>query len=302
MRRRDSGRSSQGTAAAAPWRVSKTRASCAVMMACLGAVVIAAAASATPVADVVSARSLVTPSPAGALAVATVVMPDGSKMVVGTVAVDSGEQAAVWRRRADGAIDSSFTAEGMFVDTEPGGSRGLSVQQSSDGTVHIGVMAGPAGSRWLEVHRWRAGLVSPLRVARQAMPPTWSGTATLIAQGAGWSWIDASDPSAQPMALVMVTRDSPWKSASYAPQVSVPVPRAAKAPRRAEAALASPPTPVETTEKAGFSPFNTGSAVPVADKPERGTAWAWWALVSLGLAGVTGLWVWGNRRSIANRP
>jgi hypothetical protein len=274
-------------------------------MACLRALVIAAAASATTVVDAASARSPVIPAPAGALAVANVVMTDGSTMVVGTFAVDNGEQAAVWRLRADGTIDSSFTAEGMFVDTESGGSRGLSVQQSSDGTVHIGVMAGPAGSRWLEVHRWRAGLVSPLRVARQAMPSNWSGPVTLIAQGASWGWIDASEPGAQPLALVMVTRDSPWKSASYAPQVSVPVPRAVKAMRHPEAESAIAPTTGETTEKLAPRPLNTGGAVPthmsVADKPAGDTAWAWWALMSLCLAGVTGLWGWRNRRSIANR-
>jgi uncharacterized delta-60 repeat protein len=92
---------------------------------------------------------LVTPLADGQRAEATsiVVQPDGKLVVVGTVYGPSGNDFAVLRYEANGALDTSFIGDGkLVVDFDGGDDRAAAVALDRDGRIVVGGSAG-AGSQ-----------------------------------------------------------------------------------------------------------------------------------------------------------
>jgi hypothetical protein len=158
-----------------------------------------------------------TAAPAGASVAGSLRLADGHVLVLGTTDGAQGSHAALWRLRSDGTLDNSFAGTGLLIATGVPGSRGLSIQQSANGMFQIAVQAGPAV---LEVHRWPAGMETPMRVTSQPVPEDWIGPPALTQQGTAWVWIDQSRPQAPALKLVPVTRDTPWTASTPAAPIA----------------------------------------------------------------------------------
>jgi hypothetical protein len=220
----------------------------------------------------------------------TLALDDGSVFVIGAVGAERGQRAALWRFRSDGVPDMRFGAGGMLVASEAAASRGLSIQQSVDGVVHIAVQSDSGGSKWLEVHRWKAGTGAPLRVARQRPAEDWVGPAFLAKRGTDWVWLDGSRPQALALELVTVPRDSPWASAASMFE--------SFATKAESVALPSQEEAVQPVGHAVLNPYSGSARRGMVTPPSIREELAWHATLLMILVAPVGglLWWWRRNR------
>jgi Domain of unknown function (DUF5122) beta-propeller len=227
-------------------------------------------------------RALAPPA-AAADASAADVLPalDGSALVLGTIDDQQSQRAALWRLLPSGQPDTAFGPTGALVATALPESQGLSLQRSADGALIIALQTGRGEKTWLEVFRWRSGEPGPARIARQEFPEDWVGPAVLTPRGAGWVWLDASQPITPPLELTLVAPTLAWTD------------RAAP-----NAAVAVAPVPTEAASGSGHAALNPFSQ----DGPGASSIvdvilddFAWPAGLALLLMVLGGAWWWARR-------
>lgn len=208
---------------------------------------------------------------------------DGSALVLGTVDDQQSQRAALWRLLPSGQPDAGFGAAGALIATALPDSQGLSLQRGPDGALIIALQTGRGDKTWLEVFRWRSGEAAPARFARQEFPEDWVGPAVLTPRGAGWVWLDASQPITPPLELTLVTPTLAWTDQSVPGAAAAAV----VAPRPAEAASGS--------GHAALNPFSQDgrSAVSIVDVIVDDFAWP--AGLALLLLILGGAWWWARR-------
>ncbi len=200
---------------------------------------------------------------------------DGSLLVVGAVDAAGTQRAAAWRIDASGQPDSRFGQQGVLLATALPGSRALSIVAGPDGAVQIAVQTAQGGDSWIEVHRWRADDVHPLRVARQKLPEQWLGPPELVLRQGQWFWVDPAAPDS-PLAVVpLPTADSPW-----APPDEVQA------------------TPIDATGPVDLAALNPYAAVPtrVERAPVASGLPASWFAVAAVVALMAGALLWRSAR------
>ena len=221
-------------------------------------------------------RSLGAAPGADAAAVDLVTLSDGGVLVLGTVDEEQTQRAALWRFDGNGQLDPGFAKSGLLVAGSLPQSQGLSIQQGPDGTLHIAVQVGRADKLWLEVHRWKPGEGSPQRIARQEFPEDWVGPALLTQRGAGWVWVDASQPLTAPLELKPVTPDSPWTNAVVTLQTR-------------------PPEGPATSGHAALNPFSEGKSGGTDGTILNLDDFAWPAALLAAVLLLGGAWWWRRR-------
>ncbi len=222
-------------------------------------------------------RSVIEAPRGNAVGVDSLALAEGKVLVIGTIEDDPNERAALWRLGENGLLDTTFGTAGLMLAAALPQSQGVSLQQSTDGTLHIALQTGRGDRTWLEVHRWTANAARPVRFARQEFPDEWVGPPVLVQRGESWIWTDASQPLTQPLPLVAAPGESVW---------TVPTTVAAA-------------TRVDTASPAGHAavnPFNepgAGSAAPTAITLDDLT-WPGALLAILALLGAATWWWWRN--------
>jgi Domain of unknown function (DUF5122) beta-propeller len=133
-----------------------------------------------------------TAAPAGQRVVVADVlpMPDGSVWVAGTLIGTQGERdAALWRLRADGAMDYGFGSGGVWRRTGPERSEAQTLAAGPNGHVALGLelLSGTAPGR--QVQEWAPGDRQP-----RLVPPATQDDqedddeAWILWNGRGWAW------------------------------------------------------------------------------------------------------------------
>lgn len=207
---------------------------------------------------------------------------DGSAIVLGTVEDPQSQRAALWRLLPSGQVDTAFGAAGALVATALPDSQGLSLQRGSDGALTIAVQTGRGDRAWLEVFRWRSGENAPSRIARQEFPDDWVGPAVLTPRGAGWVWLDASQPITPPLELTLVPPTLAWTDKAV-PNATA----AAITPRPAEAASGS--------GHAALNPFSQDGPGASSFVDAILDDFAWPSALMLLLIALGGAWWWARR-------
>jgi Domain of unknown function (DUF5122) beta-propeller len=206
---------------------------------------------------------------------------DGSALVLGTIDDAQSQHAALWRLLPGGQPDTGFGAAGALVASALPDSQGLSLHRGADGALIIALQIGRGEKTFLEVFRWRSGEPGPSRVARQEFPEDWVGPAVLTPRGAGWVWLDASQPITPPLELTLVAPTPAWTDKA------VPNAAAATAPRPVEAASGS--------GHAALNPFSQDGPPTSSFVDLVLDDFAWTGPLVLLLIALGGVWWWWRR-------